>query len=173
VPVSPSIHNPPEEPDAISTMSTTKKWAYEDFTEGRTFDLGSKRVSAEEIVEFASEFDAQPMHLDETAGKASLLGGLAASGWHTCAIFMRMLCDGFLLDSTSQGAPGIEQVKWKRPVLAGDTLSGRTVVLTARRSRSRPAIGLVSIRSELFNQRGESVFEQENVCMFSSREAVA
>jgi acyl dehydratase len=154
-------------------MTVTRKWAYEDFAEGTVFDLGAKRVTAAEIVEFASEFDAQPMHLDEEAGKASILGGLAASGWHTCAIFMRMLCDAFLLDSTSQGAPGIEQVKWKRPVLAGDTLTGRTTVLAARRSKSRPGIGLVTLHSELFNQKGESVFEQENVCMFASREAVA
>ncbi len=75
-----------------------KKWAYEDLVEGRTVALGSKTVTAGEIVEFASEFDAQPMHLDEEAGKASILGGLSASGWHTCAMFMRLLCDGFLLD---------------------------------------------------------------------------
>jgi len=102
-----------------------KTWAFEDFVEGATLDLGSKLVTAEEIVEFASEFDAQPMHLDEEAGKRSILGGLSASGWHTCAMFMRLLCDGFLLDSTSQGSPGIEYVKWKKPVLAGDKLTGR------------------------------------------------
>ncbi|TIN57233.1 MAG: enoyl-CoA hydratase, partial [Mesorhizobium sp.] len=101
-----------------------KAWAYEDFIEGASIDLGSKLVSAAEIVEFAGEFDPQPMHLDEEAGKASILGGLAASGWHTCAMFMRMLCDAFLLDSTCQGAPGVDQVKWKKPVLAGDQLTG-------------------------------------------------
>ena len=111
------------------------------------------------------------MHLDEEAGKASILGGLAASGWHTCAIFMRMLCDAFLLDSTSQGAPGVDQVKWKKPVLAGDTLTGKTTVLAKRVSRSKPQIGLITMRSELFNQRGESVFEFENTCMFLTREA--
>ena len=70
-----------------------------------------RTVTAEEIVEFAGEFDPQPMHLDEAAGKASILGGLSASGWHTCAMFMRLLCDAFLLDSTSQGAPGIDQMQ--------------------------------------------------------------
>ena len=85
-----------------------KKWAYEDFAEGASITLGTKQVTAAEIIEFASEFDAQPMHLDEEAGRASILGGLSASGWHTCAMFMRMMCDAFLLDSTSQGAPGIE-----------------------------------------------------------------
>ena len=152
---------------------TAKTWAYEDFTEGVSIDLGAKQVSAAEIVEFAQEFDPQPMHLDEEAGKASILGGLAASGWHTCAIFMRMLCDAFLLDSTAQGAPGIDQVKWKKPVLAGDTLSGRTNVLAKRLSKSRPQLGLVTFRSELFNPRGESVFELENTVMFLTREASA
>ncbi|MGX5850158.1 MaoC family dehydratase [Mesorhizobium sp. PL10] len=152
---------------------TAKTWAYEDFAEGASLDLGTKLVSATEIIEFAQEFDAQPMHLDEEAGKASILGGLAASGWHTCAMFMRMLCDAFLLDSTSQGAPGVDYVKWKKPVLAGDILSGSTTVLAKRVSKSRPQIGLITMRSELFNQRGESVFEFENTCMFQTREAMA
>ena len=152
---------------------TSKTWAFEDFTEGRSIDLGIKDVTAEEIVEFAGEFDPQPMHLDEAAGKASILGGLSASGWHTCAIYMRLLCDAFLLDSTSQGAPGIDRIKWKKPVLAGDRLNGRTTVLSRRESRSRPSIGLVAFRSELFNQRGEAVFELENTIMFLKRRAVA
>ena len=152
---------------------TGKTWAFEDFVEGSTIDLGAKDVTAEEIIEFAGEFDPQPMHLDEAAGKASILGGLSASGWHTCAMYMRLLCDAFLLDSTSEGAPGIDQIKWKRPVLAGDRLNGRTTVLSRRESRSRPSIGLVSFRSELLNQRGEQVFELENTVMFRKREAAA
>jgi acyl dehydratase len=147
-----------------------KTWAFEDLAEGATLDLGSKLVTAEEIVEFATEFDAQPMHLSEEAGKQSILGGLSASGWHTCAIFMRLLCDAFLLDSTSQGSPGIDHVKWKKPVLAGDTLTGRCTVLGKRLSKSRPGLGLVHMRAELVNQRGEGVFELENAGMFLTRE---
>ena len=150
-----------------------KRWAYEDFAEGASLDLGSKLVTAEEVIEFASEFDAQPMHLDEEAGRRSILGGLAASGWHTCAMFMRMLCDAFLLDSTSQGSPGIDEVKWKKPVLAGDTLTGRTTVLAKRESKSKPQLGFVTMRAELFNQHGESVFELENTGMFLKRETAA
>ena len=146
-----------------------KKWAFEDFVEGATIDLGAKLVTAEEIIEFASEFDPQPMHLDEDAGKASILGGLSASGWHTCAIFMRMICDAFLLDSTSQGAPGVDHIKWKKPVLAGNRLTGKTTVLARRLSKSRPSLGLVTMRSELFNQHGEGVFELENTVMFLTR----
>ncbi len=148
-----------------------RTWAFEDFVEGATLDLGSKLVTAEEIVEFASEFDSQPMHLDEEAGKRSILGGLSASGWHTCAMFMRLLCDGFLLDSTSQGSPGIEYVKWKKPVLAGDMLTGRCTILSKRLSRSKPQLGFVQLRAEMVNQRGESVFEFENSAMFLTREA--
>ncbi|MCX7303879.1 MAG: MaoC family dehydratase [Hyphomicrobiales bacterium] len=152
---------------------TRKTWAFEDFTEGLAIDLGTKHVAAQEIIEFASEYDPQPMHLDEAAGKASILGGLSASGWHTCAMFMRMLCDGFLLDSTSQGAPGVDKIRWKRPVLAGDRLTGKTRILATRESRSRPKLGLVTMHSELVNQRGETVFELENTNMFLRREEAA
>lgn len=152
---------------------TGKKWAFEDFEEGGTIALGSKTVTAAEIVEFAGEFDPQPMHLDEEAGKASILGGLAASGWHTCCMFMRMMCDGFLLDSTSQGSPGLDYVRWKKPVLAGDTLSGRSTIIAKRSSKSKPGLGLVTVMSELVNQRGETVLELQNTGMFLTREAAA
>ncbi len=148
-----------------------KKWAFEDFVEGGSISLGSKQVTAQEIVEFASEFDAQPMHLDEEAGKASILGGLSASGWHTCSMFMRLMCDGFLLDSTSQGSPGLDYVRWKKPVLAGDTLTGKSTVLAKRASKSKPGLGFVTVKSELSNQRGETVLELENTGMFLTREA--
>ena len=150
---------------------TGRTWAYEDFVEGAFLDLGTKTVTAEEIIEFAGEFDAQPMHLDEEAGKSSILGGLSASGWHTCCIFMRMFCDAFLGNSTSQGAPGIDVVRWKKPVLAGDRLTGKCTVLAKRISKSRPGLGLVALRSELFNQRGETVLELQNTVMFLARDA--
>lgn len=150
---------------------TAKTWAFEDFVEGGTIALGEKRVTAEEIIEFASEFDYQPFHLDEEAGRASLLGGLSASGWHTCCMFMRLLCDGLLLHSTSQGAPGIDYVRWKRPVLAGDILTGTSTVTAARESAKRPTIGLVTCRHELRNQHGEVVLELENTAMFLKRGA--
>jgi len=144
-------------------------WAYEDFAEGSTIELGSKIVTAAEIIDFAGQFDPQPMHLDEEAGKASILGGLSASGWHTCAMFMRMFCDGLLLDSTSQGAPGIDYVKWKKPVLAGNELRAKAVIIAKRVSKSRPNLGFVTMRSELFNQNGDSVFELQNTGMFLTR----
>lgn len=150
---------------------TTKKYAFEDFTPGTRFELAPHVVSAEKIIAFASEFDAQPMHLEETAGKASLLGGLAASGWQTSAILMRMICDAFLLETTSQGAPGVDFAQWKSPVLAGDTLQGHCVVLSARPLASRPGLGIVKFRHELFNQRDQLVLACENPIFVATREA--
>jgi len=149
----------------------SQKWAFEDFEEGATIALGTKEVTAAEIIDFAEQFDFQPMHLDEEAGKASILGGLSASGWHTCSMFMRLLCDGFLLQSTSQGSPGIDYARWKRPVLAGDTLTARCTVLAKRTSKSRPGLGFVTIKSEVTNQRDETVLELQNTGMFLARNA--
>jgi acyl dehydratase len=111
------------------------------------------------------------MHLDEEAGKISILGGLAASGWHSCCMFMRMMCDGFLLDSTSQGSPGIDFVRWKRPVIAGDTLTGTATIMAKRTSKSRPELGFVTVLSRMTNQRGEIVLELQNTGMFLTRSA--
>lgn len=144
---------------------------FEDFSAGRVFPLAEKRVAADEIVEFAAEFDPQPMHLDETAGKASILGGLSASGWHTASMFMRMMFDGWLSRSSSEGSPGIEFMEWKKPVLAGDTLSGRSTVLESRTLRSRPGIGIVKFLHEVENQRGEIVMRGENPIMMRLRDA--
>ncbi|MBN9044864.1 MAG: MaoC family dehydratase [Rhizobiales bacterium] len=145
------------------------KYAYEDMVVGLTLPLGPRTVSKADILEFAREFDPQPFHLDEEAGKASPLGGLAASGWHTLALLMRMMCDAWLDDSTSQGAPGVEFNRWKKPVLAGDTLSGTTTVKACRLSRSRPWIGLVTLHHELVNQRGEMVCEIQHPVMMARR----
>jgi len=148
-------------------------WAYEDFEVGKIIELGPRTVDAAEMIEFASEFDPQPMHLDEEAGKASILGGLGASGLFTAGIFMRMMCDAYLLDSTSQGSPGVDTLNFRKPLLAGDTLTGRTTVLSRRVSSSRPGLGFVSVRHELLNQRGELVCEMANTGMFLLRNSGA
>jgi acyl dehydratase len=138
---------------------------FEDFTPGRRFEFAERKLTAEEIVAFAREFDPQPMHLDEEAGRASILGGLAASGWHTSAVMMRMLYEAYIRGSTSEGSPGVDLMEWKRPVLAGDTLGGHCVVLDARVSRSRPELGIVRFRAEVTNQRGEIVAVCEYINM--------
>ena len=150
-------------------MSNDDLLHFEDLDPGQVFPLGPKHVSADEIVAFAMEFDAQPMHLDAEAGRNSILGGLAASGWHTCSMMMRMMTDSYLLRMAAEGAPGIDYVKWKKPVLAGDGLAGETRVLDSRQSKSRPGIGIVSFRHELRNQRGETVLESENPIMLRLR----
>ena len=150
---------------------TDGKLHFEDFSPERIFQLGPKTVSAEEIIDFATEYDPQPMHLSEEAGKASILGGLAASGWHTSALHMRMTIDSFLLNSACEGAPGVDFMDWKKPVLAGDTLSGKAVVLEARPLRSKPGIGLIRMHNEVYNQRGETVCVLEQAIMFRMRNA--
>ena len=148
---------------------TAPLYHFEDFSPGRIFSLGPQTVTAKAIIAFATEFDPQPMHLSEEAGRASILGGLAASGWHTSSIIMRMMIDSYLLAAASEGAPGIDLMEWKRPVLAGDTLSGRSIVLEARPLRSRPGIGVIKFRHEVENQRGELVCRSENSIMLRMR----
>ncbi len=144
--------------------------AYEDFTEGLEIDLGSYSVTREEVIEFATEFDPQPFHLDEEAAKATMLGGLSASGWHTCSMMMKMMADGYLLDSTSQGSPGVDFVKWRKPVRPGDTLYGKARVLSARLSAKRPTLGIIKIATDLANQDREIVLESEYTLLVLTRD---
>jgi acyl dehydratase len=128
---------------------------FEDFPVGKTIDLGRHQVTAEEIKAFAAEFDPQPFHLHEKAAEASLLGGLCASGWHSCAMLMRLIVDGYLGRSAGMGSNGLEAVKWLKPVYAGETVSGRMTVLSARVSAKRPDMGILQVKWELFGNGGE------------------
>ena len=101
------------------------KLHWEDFQPGAVAIYGPRLVTREEIVAFAAEFDPQPMHLDEAAASATLLGGLAASGWHTCCLLMRIIADGFVLDANSMGAPGVEEARWLRPLRPGTSIRVR------------------------------------------------
>ncbi|WP_460448971.1 MaoC family dehydratase [Alsobacter sp. SYSU BS001988] len=139
--------------------------SFEDFEPGAVTTYGSYLVTREEIIAFASQYDPQPMHLDEAAAAGTLLGGLGSSGWHTCSMLMRMLYDNVLADSTGMGSGGIDEVKWKRPVRPGDRLSVRQTVLDSRRS-SRGDRGYVRFRFEVLNQTGDVVMEQTNSIIF-------
>ncbi|MDN3720324.1 MaoC family dehydratase [Roseibium salinum] len=130
-------------------------------------------MSREEIIGFASEFDPQPFHLSEEAGSASLLGGLAASGWHTGSLVMRLLATGLLNKSAGRGSPGMTRLQWKHPVRPGDTLTARADVLTTRDLRSRPDLGIVTVRVTAANQTGTGVVEWENPILFAKREPAA
>lgn len=142
---------------------------WEDFEPGAVREFGRYEVTADEIKDYAGQFDPQPMHLDEDAAASSMLGGLAASGWHNCAMLMRMMCDGFMLDTDSWGAPGVDVCKWLRPVRPGDVLSVRRTVLDRKASQSRPGMGVVRFRWEMRNQDGETVMMMENPIMFGRR----
>ena len=131
------------------------KYYFEDFSVGQVVEYGPRRVSREEIIAFAAQFDPQPMHLDEEAARHSMLGGLAASGWHTCALMMRMITDGFLLEAASMGAPGIDEVKWLRPMRPGDVLTVRGTVQSVRASQTKLDRGFVGFLYEVFNERDE------------------
>jgi len=144
---------------------------FEDFAVGQELALAPHTITRDELIAFAAEYDPQPIHLDEAAGSQSLLGGLSASGWHTCAIFMRMMCEGWLNQSASMGSPGIESTKWLHPVRAGDRLSGCSEVLEVRASKSRPQIGIVRFRHRLENSQGVSVLEMVNPIMFGRAKA--
>jgi acyl dehydratase len=142
---------------------------FEDFVPGTTATYGPRIVTREEIIAFATEFDPQSMHVDEEAAKKTMLGGLSASGWHTCAIMMRLLCDGLVSHSSSMGAPGVDEVKWLQPVRPGDALSARVTVLGKREPKSRPDMGFVQMRCEMLNQHGEVVLEATYPGMFAKR----
>jgi acyl dehydratase len=150
-------------------MSEIKYW-YEDLEPGREFHHPVRTITADEIIEFASEFDPQPFHLSEEAGKNSILGGLSASGWHTCAITMRQFYDSVVQYSSSEGAPGVDLVEWRKPVLAGDQLTGISTVTEVRPLKSRPGLGLVRFKHSVFNQRGETVMYMENPTMLRMRD---
>jgi acyl dehydratase len=149
------------------------KLHWEDFSPGRVFEHGPRRVTREEIVAFAAEFDPQPMHLDEVAARATLLGGLSASGWHACGMLMRMCTDGFLLNSTSMGAPGVEEVRWLIPIRPDEQLTLRATVLETRASGSRPDMGFVRFAFELFNQAGRRAMTLTTSLMMRRRDGTA
>lgn len=146
---------------------------FEDFVPGETSLAGRIAVSQDDIIAYASRYDAQDFHTDPEAAKATFVGTLIASGWHSCGLLMRLIAGDFLLGSTGMGAPGIDEIKWLRPVLPGDSLSASRTVLETKASRSRPEMGLVRFRFALLNQRDEPVLEQTNWIMFGRRDSGA
>ena len=142
---------------------------FDDLKLGMRFVTPEKRITREDIVRFAREFDPQPFHVDDAAAEASLFGRLAASGWHTCAIAMRLMCDAYLLDSASLGSPGLEKLSWLKPVFPGDTLRVRLEVLESRPLASRPGVGMIRSHWDVMNQQGETVLTMEGYGMFRRR----
>jgi acyl dehydratase len=146
------------------------KYYWEDFKVGDTGPMGEKVVDKDEVIAFAKAYDPQPFHVDEQAAKASMYGGLIASGWHTVAMVMRMMVDSYLRDSASLGSPGVDNVRWLKPVRPGDTIRGTRKVVETRASKSRPDMGVVKSQWEVFNQDGELVMTMEGYGMFQRRQ---
>jgi acyl dehydratase len=129
----------------------------EDFSPGQVFGSGRLRVERERIKSFAAEFDPQPFHLDEEAARNSLFGGLAASGWHTAALTMRLLVESDLKPAGGILGAGFDEFRWPRPVRPGDELHLESEVLEVRPSKSRPGQGVIKVKTTTLNQNGEAV----------------
>jgi acyl dehydratase len=141
----------------LSKIEQTTKLYLEDFAVGQVFRSGSLRVTEADIKAFAAQFDPQPFHLDDAAAKATLFGGLAASGWHTAALTMRLLVDGGAPIAGGIIGAGTDELRWPRPVRPGDELRAESEVLEIRPSRSRLTQGMVKMRTTTLNQNGEPV----------------
>jgi acyl dehydratase len=143
----------------------------DDFAPGQVHHLGRRTLGRDEIVAFARDWDPQAFHLDEQAAAGSIYGGLIASGWHTVCVFMRLFADGLLNHSAAMGSPGIDELRWLKPVRPGDTLEARLEVLEVRPSRSKPDRGIVRLRSVMINQHEQEVLSFIGNVMFGRRPA--
>jgi acyl dehydratase len=145
-----------------------ERW-FDDFKAGERFEFGSYLITEEEIVEFARRYDPQPFHLNAEAGRASVFGGLVASGWMTGAVLMRMMCVHMIPEQSSMGSPGIDELRWLQPVRPGDVLSVRLEILATVPSRSKPDRGVLRSRFEVLNQRGETVATMLGMGMYKRK----
>lgn len=142
---------------------------FEDFPLGHFGTFGPRHVSRDEIIAFASEFDPQPMHLDEAAAKHTMLRGLSGSGWHLCSLMMRMMFDGYIGQTASLGSPGVDEVRWLSPLRPDDDLMLDVDVTAARASRSRPEMGIVTFAMRMRNASGQVLLEAVSPIMIRRR----
>src|ERR1700736_727957 len=155
----------------LSMMSPVMNtFVFEDFKPGHFGQFGPRRVTREEILAFAAEFDPQPMHLDEEAAMRSMLKGLSGSGWHLCSIMMRMMFDGFIGRTASLGSPGVNEVRWIAPLRPGDDLMLDADIVEARLSRSRPDTGIVTFKCAVRNASGRALCEMVSPILVRRRE---
>jgi len=159
--------------DCMGTAAEQQKRYWEDFTPGWSIRSPAQTVTKEQILAFANEFDPQPFHLDEEAAKDTLLGGLAASGWHTCGLLMKMMCEIYLLNSASMGSPGIDETRWLKPVRPGDSLAMKCTCIESRISASRPEMGICKMHWEMLDCFGEPVMTMTGTQLFKTRQAAS
>lgn len=144
----------------------------EDMEVGQRASYGSYKVTREEVIEFASKYDPQPFHLDDAAAAQTYFGRLSASGWHTCAMVMRMMVDNFMGEkNASLGSPGLDELRWLKPVYPGDTLRVETEITEVRPSQSRPDMGSVKNNVTVFNQHDEPVMTMRSIGLMRRRPA--
>ena len=155
------------------TTNMDGKLHYEDIAVGEVRAYGAYEVTKAEIFEFAEAYDPQPHHIDEEAAKLSLVKGLCASGWHTCAMFMRMLADGMLSKCAALGASAIDEVKWRAPVRPGHVLKARSTCVEKRVMRSRPGVGICRMHHEILNQHDEMLMIVDNAFFIAVRDPAA
>jgi acyl dehydratase len=155
----------------VKATRNLKYIPFESFDIGQIQNFGAYEVTEEEIIEFAEKYDPQFFHLDHEAAKQSLFGGLCASGWHTCSMTMAMMVANMDKNGRSLGSPGIDNLRWLRPVCPGDVLSVQMEVMDTRPSKSRPNIGIVVSKVSVSNHKEEVVMEFTSNGIFS-REAV-
>jgi acyl dehydratase len=142
---------------------------FEDFAVGQTIVLGSHEFTSDSIITFARDYDPQPMHTDPQQARLSPYGGLIASGWHTAGVYMRLLVDNLIAGTVSLGSPGLDHLRWLKPVRPGDVLHARITILELTPSNSRPDRGIVRTRGEMINQHEEVVMQVEAVNFFGRR----
>ena len=147
-----------------------KERFFEDFRPGEVLEFGDYLVTEEEIVDFAKRYDPQPFHVDHDAAASSIYGGLIASGWLTGSIVMRLLVDHFISPLSSMGSPGVDEIRWTKPVRPGDRLKLRVTVVETRRSQSKPDRGIVQVQEEAINQDGETVMSIRGMGLYRCRE---
>lgn len=147
---------------------------FEDMVVGAVERFGAYEVTREEVIDFASKYDPQPFHLDDDAAAQTYFGRLSASGWHTAAMTMRMMVDNFAKEQrASLGSPGIDEMRWIKPVYPGDVLRVESELLEKRRSKSRPEMGIIRARSTTFNQHDDAVMSLVSIGLIGVRDANA
>ena len=143
----------------------------EDLEPGQIVELGSRSLSEDEIVAFARDYDPQPFHIDPKAAAETIYGGVIASGWQTACVFMRLFVDGLLSRSAAMGSPGLDELRWLKPVRANDRLQARVEVLETRPSRSKPDRGLARLRCVVADQTGDDVLTFVANVLFQRRKS--
>ena len=142
---------------------------FEDLNEGDNYSRGPIFVSKKEILEFANKYDPQVFHIDEEKAKESLFGGLCASGWHTCSLYMKMLCDGFIKNLASLGSPGMNQIRWIKPLFPNQNITGKVTIISKTPSRSKPNIGSLITDSEVYNNKKEIIMTLQSISIVKKK----